>query len=46
MFLIGMAAGKRKLFTEREPLRRWAPRVFIGGSAVGLPVSAVTFSLV
>lgn len=44
MFLIGMAAGKRKLFTERETMRRWAPRVFIGGLAVGLPVSAVTFS--
>ncbi|MFI6774465.1 DUF418 domain-containing protein [Nocardia sp. NPDC050412] len=44
MFLIGMAAGRRELFTEQETLRRWAPRVFIGGLAVGLPVSAVTFS--
>ncbi|MEV6335184.1 DUF418 domain-containing protein [Nocardia vinacea] len=44
MFLIGMAAGKRKLFTEPETMRRWAPRVLIGGLAVGLPVSAVTFS--
>ncbi len=33
MFLIGMAAGKRKLFTEEQTLRRWAPRIFIGGLA-------------
>lgn len=44
LFLIGMAAGKRKLFTDRETLRRWAPRVLVGGLAVGLPVSAVTFA--
>ncbi|MEV5834629.1 DUF418 domain-containing protein [Nocardia sp. NPDC052112] len=44
MFLIGMAAGKRKLFTEPELMRRWAPRVLIGALVVGLPVSAVTFS--
>ncbi|WP_433761690.1 DUF418 domain-containing protein [Nocardia sp. CA-135398] len=44
MFLIGMAAGQRKLFAEPETVRRWAPRVFIGGLVVGLPVSAVTFS--
>ncbi|PXX70825.1 uncharacterized protein DFR70_101246 [Nocardia tenerifensis] len=43
MFLIGMAAGKRELFTDRETLRHWAPRVLTGGLAVGLPVSAVTF---
>lgn len=44
MFLIGMAAGKRKLFTDQTTLHRWAPRVFVAGLAVGLPVSAVTFS--
>lgn len=44
MFLIGMAAGKRELFDDRETLRRWAPRVLVGGMAIGLPVSAVTFA--
>ncbi len=44
MFLIGMAAGKRQLFDDPDTLRRWAPRVLIGGFAVGLPVSAVTFA--
>ncbi|WP_433207986.1 DUF418 domain-containing protein [Nocardia sp. CA-107356] len=44
LFLIGMAAGKRTLFTDREMLRGWAPRVLVGGLAVGLPVSAVTFA--
>ncbi|WP_433716259.1 DUF418 domain-containing protein [Nocardia sp. CA-084685] len=44
MFLIGLAAGKRKVFTDVEMLRRWSARVFLGGLAVGLPVSAVTFS--
>lgn len=43
MFLMGMAAGKRELLTDRETLRRWAPRVLVGGLAIGLPVSAVTF---
>ncbi|GAA5092650.1 DUF418 domain-containing protein [Nocardia iowensis] len=44
MFLIGMAAGKRELFDDRDTLRRWAPRVLVGGLAIGLPVSAVTFA--
>ncbi|MFD6161978.1 DUF418 domain-containing protein [Nocardia sp. NPDC060256] len=44
MFLMGMAAGKRELLTDRETLRRWAPRVFVGGLTIGLPVSAVTFA--
>ncbi|WP_378729511.1 DUF418 domain-containing protein [Nocardia brasiliensis] len=44
MFLIGMAAGKRELFNDRDTLRRWAPRVLVGGLAIGLPVSAVTFA--
>ncbi|MFI9402718.1 DUF418 domain-containing protein [Nocardia sp. NPDC052316] len=44
MFLIGMAAGKRQLFSDREALRRWAPRVLVGGLAVGLPVSAGSFA--
>ncbi|WP_433653965.1 DUF418 domain-containing protein [Nocardia sp. CA-128927] len=44
MFLIGMAAGKRELFSDRETLRRWAPRVLVGGLTIGLPVSAVTFA--
>ncbi|MFB8275690.1 DUF418 domain-containing protein [Nocardia colli] len=44
MFLLGMAAGKRELLTDRETLRRWAPRVLAGGLTIGLPVSAVTFA--
>lgn len=43
MFLIGMAAGKRRLFENREVLRRWAPRVLIGGLAIGLPITVVNF---
>ncbi|MFG1793649.1 DUF418 domain-containing protein [Nocardia sp. NPDC049149] len=44
MFLIGMAAGKRELFTDRDTVGRWAPRVLTGGLVIGLPVSAVTFA--
>lgn len=44
MFLIGMAAGKRELLSDRETLRRWTPRVLVGGLAIGLPVSAVSFA--
>lgn len=44
MFLIGMAAGKRELFSDRDLMRRWAPRFLIAGFGVGLPVSAVTFA--
>ncbi|GAA5105499.1 DUF418 domain-containing protein [Nocardia iowensis] len=44
MFLVGLAAGKRELFDDRDLLRRWAPRVLVGGMAIGLPVSAVTFA--
>ncbi|MFI9504111.1 DUF418 domain-containing protein [Nocardia sp. NPDC052566] len=43
LFLLGMAAGKRGLLEDREALRQWAPRVLIGGLAVGLPISAVTY---
>ncbi|WP_223885357.1 DUF418 domain-containing protein [Nocardia colli] len=44
MFLIGMAAGERELFTDRETLRRWAPRVLTGGLVIGVPISAITFA--
>ncbi|MEU4342041.1 DUF418 domain-containing protein [Nocardia sp. NPDC023852] len=44
MFLIGMAAGKRRLFTDQDSVARWAPRALAGGMAIGLPVSAVTFA--
>ncbi|MGO4617534.1 DUF418 domain-containing protein [Nocardia sp. 2YAB30] len=44
MFLIGMAAGKRELFADRETVARWAPRALAGGMAIGLPVSALTFA--
>ncbi|MFF3226022.1 DUF418 domain-containing protein [Nocardia suismassiliense] len=44
MFLIGMAAGKRQLFSDRETLRRWAPWFLVVGLGVGLPVSLGSFA--
>ncbi|MEV6364423.1 DUF418 domain-containing protein [Nocardia asteroides] len=44
MFLLGMAAGKRRLFEDLETLRRWSPRVLAIGLGLGLPVSAATFA--
>ncbi|BCK54251.1 DUF418 domain-containing protein [Nocardia wallacei] len=42
MFLIGMAAGKRRVFEDGELIRRWTPRTLWAGFGVGLPISAVT----
>ncbi|NEW45913.1 DUF418 domain-containing protein [Nocardia cyriacigeorgica] len=42
MFLIGMAAGKVRLFEDPERLSRWTPRALLIGAAVGLPVSIAT----
>ncbi|WP_067501759.1 DUF418 domain-containing protein [Nocardia puris] len=44
MFLLGMAAGKRGLFEDRETTDRLAPRVLVLGLGVGLPVSVITFA--
>ncbi|MEU8896169.1 DUF418 domain-containing protein [Nocardia sp. NPDC048505] len=44
MFLLGLAAGKRGLFEDREWVRRWTPRVLLAGFGLGIPVSAVTFA--
>ncbi|WP_328402422.1 DUF418 domain-containing protein [Nocardia sp. NBC_00403] len=44
LFLIGMAAGRRELFEDRDTLRRWSPRALWLGLGVGLPVSAVSFA--
>ncbi|UGT43727.1 DUF418 domain-containing protein [Nocardia yamanashiensis] len=45
MFLIGMAAGKRRVFEDAELLRRWTPRALLLGFGVGLPVALVTIVL-
>ncbi|TLF59424.1 DUF418 domain-containing protein [Nocardia cyriacigeorgica] len=42
MFLLGMAAGKVRLFEDAERLRRWTPRALVIGVVVGLPVSTAT----
>jgi uncharacterized protein len=42
MFLIGMAAGKWKLFENDALLQRWIPRAMLLGFAVGLPFSVAT----
>ncbi|MEU0540946.1 DUF418 domain-containing protein [Nocardia sp. NPDC005978] len=42
MFLLGLAAGKRRLFEDRELLNRWTPIALKVGFAVGLPVSLIT----
>ncbi|MFE3543310.1 DUF418 domain-containing protein [Nocardia sp. NPDC059177] len=43
MFLLGTAAGKRRLFEDPETVRRWTPRVLLAGFGLGLPISAATF---
>ncbi|AVH22255.1 DUF418 domain-containing protein [Nocardia cyriacigeorgica] len=45
MFLIGMAAGKVRLFEDAERLRRWTPRALLIGIVVALPVSIATVVL-
>ncbi|MFI6865802.1 DUF418 domain-containing protein [Nocardia sp. NPDC050406] len=42
MFLIGMAAGKKRVMEDAELLRRWTPRALVVGFGVALPVSIVT----
>ncbi|GAB2686391.1 DUF418 domain-containing protein [Nocardia thraciensis] len=42
LFLVGMAAGKRRIFEDSALIRRWTPRVLWTGFGVGLPVSAIT----
>ncbi|QLY28332.1 DUF418 domain-containing protein [Nocardia huaxiensis] len=42
MFLIGLAAGKRRIFQDRELLHRWTPRALALGLLVAAPVSLVT----
>ncbi|MEC3917606.1 DUF418 domain-containing protein [Nocardia sp. CDC160] len=45
MFLIGLAAGKRRIFEDPDWISRWLPRALALGFGVGLPVSAVTVTL-
>ncbi|MFE3187574.1 DUF418 domain-containing protein [Nocardia sp. NPDC059240] len=42
MFLIGLAAGKRRIFEDAEWISRWLPRALALGFGVGLPVSTVS----
>ncbi|WP_280234627.1 DUF418 domain-containing protein [Nocardia cyriacigeorgica] len=42
MFLIGLAAGKARLFEDADRLRRWTPRALLIGAAIGLPISIAT----
>ncbi|GAB2541042.1 DUF418 domain-containing protein [Nocardia heshunensis] len=42
MFLVGLAAGKRRIFEYAEWITRWLPRALALGFGVGLPVSTVT----
>ncbi|WP_280267104.1 DUF418 domain-containing protein [Nocardia wallacei] len=42
MFLLGMAAGKRRIVEDGELIRRWTPPVLWAGFGAGLPISAVT----
>ncbi|WP_051180155.1 DUF418 domain-containing protein [Nocardia concava] len=44
MFLLGLAAGKRRLFEDPELLRRWTSRAMALGFGVGAPVSLLTFA--
>ncbi|MGA6209491.1 DUF418 domain-containing protein [Nocardia testacea] len=44
MFLIGMAAGKRRILTDAATLARWTRRALWAGLVLGLPVSASTFA--
>ncbi|WP_051180159.1 DUF418 domain-containing protein [Nocardia concava] len=43
MFLIGLAAGKRRVFENPELLRHWTPRALTLGFGVGGSVSLVSF---
>ncbi|WP_405495045.1 DUF418 domain-containing protein [Nocardia sp. NBC_00511] len=45
MFLIGLAAGKKRIFEDSEWLTRWLPLAAKLGFGVGLPVSLVTVTL-
>ncbi|MEV6773336.1 DUF418 domain-containing protein [Nocardia sp. NPDC051030] len=45
MFLIGMAAGKRRVFEDEDLQRNWTTRALALGFGVGLPVSLVTVAL-
>ncbi|MGW4243103.1 DUF418 domain-containing protein [Nocardia sp. NPDC004722] len=42
MFLVGLAAGKRRIFEDAEWMSRWLPRGLAVGFGVGLPVSAIS----
>uniref|UniRef100_UPI003F4986F5 DUF418 domain-containing protein n=1 Tax=Nocardia suismassiliense TaxID=2077092 RepID=UPI003F4986F5 len=44
MFLIGMAAGKRRILSDGTWLRRWTPRLMAVGFGVGVPVSVITWA--
>ncbi|MGW4351481.1 DUF418 domain-containing protein [Nocardia sp. NPDC004582] len=45
MFLVGLAAGKRRVFEDVQWTTRCLPRALAVGFGVGLPVSAVTVTL-
>ncbi|MBB5917533.1 uncharacterized protein BJY24_006445 [Nocardia transvalensis] len=45
LFLLGMAAGKRRLFEDGDLIRRWTPRVLWAGFGVGVPVSLITWAV-
>ncbi|QVI19706.1 DUF418 domain-containing protein [Nocardia tengchongensis] len=45
MFLVGLAAGKRRVLEDAEWISRWLPRALAVGFGVGLPVSVVTVTL-
>ncbi|MVU78618.1 DUF418 domain-containing protein [Nocardia sp. ET3-3] len=44
-FLVGLAAGKRRVFEDAQWISRWLPRALTLGFGVGLPVSIVTVTL-
>ncbi|MFJ4653772.1 DUF418 domain-containing protein [Nocardia sp. NPDC088792] len=44
MFLIGMAAGKYRVFEDRERLQRWVPRALTVGFGVGVPISLISYA--
>ncbi|GAB0107233.1 DUF418 domain-containing protein [Nocardia sp. JMUB6875] len=45
MFLVGLAAGKRRVFEDPEWISRWLPRALLLGFGVGLPISLGTVIL-
>lgn len=45
MFLVGLAAGKRRMLEDTEWISRWLPRALAVGFGAGLPVSVVTVTL-